>query len=168
MRKSRKILKVRIQRCFCFSGYCFCQTMSENETNNVRKLKEAFNELITSIDVREIHWNTELHLRNRVMECCDESTSQLYKLSGSDLDNVKQAYETVGIAKGIKIALHSAGINTESLGEEIMHAKRGHDKRVEDLKDEHRKARQMREDIMSDLRKKRTNCECKQREIQAC
>ena len=132
--------------------------MSQNEIEKLRKLKEAFNELITSVDEREMSWNTERSLRNRVVECCEDSLNELYKFDRAELDNVKQAYELLGTAKGIELALNVAGINSEHMGEEIKHSKRGHDKRVEQLKDEQKRMREMREEIMTDLRKNRT-CE---------
>lgn len=132
--------------------------MSEYEKKEVSKLREAFNELITSVDAREMSWNNERSLRNRVVECCEDSLNELYKFDRAELDNVKQAYELLGIAKGIEIALSIAGINTESIGEEITHVKRGHNKRVEQLKDEHKEMRKMSDDIMTDLRKRKT-CE---------
>ena len=52
--------------------------MSQNEIEKLRKLKEAFNELITSVDEREMSWNTERSLRNRVVECCEDSLNELY------------------------------------------------------------------------------------------
>tara|TARA_R110000824_G_scaffold206523_2_gene391635 strand:+ start:267 stop:626 length:360 start_codon:yes stop_codon:yes gene_type:complete len=111
--------------------------MREHETEKVRKLKEAFDELITSVDARKLDWNTERAFHNRIVECCDQSTSELYDVERPDIINVQQAYKTLGVAIGIEYALSAMGINTEHIGAEILHARIGHDERVEQIRSEH-------------------------------
>jgi len=128
--------------------------MSNNETNEVRKLKEAFDELITSVDVRRMSWNTELSLRNRIVECCDDSVSELYKSHRAEITNVQQAYTELGIAMGIELALRTAGIDTEHISEEIKHTKIGHNERVEQIRNEQKELIKLRQKKMDELSKK--------------